>query len=493
MLWAALLLEAPSPIEAGMAPGAGRPAVADPPGRAGGEAAGACAPGAGPAAGAGDPAPPAGAAAGRCAPADLATWALQFTPRVALAEAGRAVLLEAQASARLYGGRRALQQRVNAEASALGVERLGWAPTGLAAIAFARCGVADGLARPLHELLDALPLEALSAVGAQRATLSQLGCRTLGQVRALPRGGLGRRFERGLLAALDRAYGLAPEAHAWHVAPPSFSARLELPQRVEHAPVLLHAARRLLLAMCGWLAARQAGVASFTLRWRHDAMRPRGAGEGGELTVATAEPTRSVEHLARLLAEHLARATLAAPAGEIELVAGEVRPLAPSSASLLPGARPGDEPLVLVLERIAARLGPGRVLRPLPLADHRPEWTVRWQPAPRPLPLPAGAAAAFAADGLPQPAFLLAEPLRLATRGPQPLYQGVLRLLAGPHRVEGGWWHRTPGPGGATAMHHVCRDYWVAESEHAGVLWVFQARLADGDDGTAWFLHGCFA
>ncbi|MFZ2989937.1 MAG: DNA polymerase Y family protein, partial [Ideonella sp.] len=35
------------------------------------------------------------------------------------------------------------------------------------------------------------------------------------------------------------------------------------------------------------------------------------------------------------------------------------------------------------------------------------------------------------------------------------------------------------------------RDYWVAYSERAGVLWIFQTRLAD--EQTAWFLHGSFA
>ena len=31
----------------------------------------------------------------------------------------------------------------------------------------------------------------------------------------------------------------------------------------------------------------------------------------------------------------------------------------------------------------------------------------------------------------------------------------------------------------------------VALSEHAGVLWIYQERLAN--DETAWYLHGCFA
>jgi protein ImuB len=138
-----------------------------------------------------------------------------------------------------------------------------------------------------------------------------------------------------------------------------------------------------------------------------------------------------------------------------------------------------------VLERIAARLGPERVLRPVVLEDHRVEWMTHWQPAPEPRPRRLNRAV-----DIPQPTFLLPEPLRLATRGDRPLYQGVLQLLAGPHRVEGGWWDRTV-EGGTAKTRNVARDYWVALSEHAGVLWVFQTRLAN--DETAWFLHGSFA
>jgi protein ImuB len=61
-------------------------------------------------------------------------------------------------------------------------------------------------------------------------------------------------------------------------------------------------------------------------------------------------------------------------------------------------------------------------------------------------------------------------------------------LLAGPHRVEGGWWHRDAAD---AATHHIERDYWVALSPHAGVLWIYQQRLAG--DAVAWYLHGVFA
>ena len=413
----------------------------------------------------------------------IAAWSLQFSPRVAIAD--EAVLMEVEASVRLFGGKRRLRDRVLQEAKELGVAQLAWAPTSLAALACGRAGFENGLRRPLPELLDGLPLDTLSAARPHLTTLAQLGCRTLGDLRRLPRGGIGRRFDHALLTALDRAHALVPEVHDWITLPDGFRSRLELMSRVEDAPALLFGARRLLLQLCGWLAARHAGITAFTLRWAHDAMRPREVGEGGALVIRTAQPTRDVEHLCRLLAEHLAKTRLEAAVGDLELLADEVQPLDEKSGSLLPDVVNQAESLNLVLERLAARLGPGRVLRPVVTEDHRPEWMQRWQPAPQPLPKKRARSST-----LPQPAFLLPEPLRLAVRDHKPMYQGVLQLLTGPHRVEGGWWHRA-GEGEAQHTLNVQRDYWVAFSEHAGVLWIYQERLAD--DQAAWYLQGTFS
>ncbi|CDN86395.1 MULTISPECIES: Y-family DNA polymerase [Hydrogenophaga] len=420
--------------------------------------------------------------------AALGTWALQFTPRVASVEG--AVLMELEASLRLFGGRPALRERVREAAMAeFGIHRIGWAPTGLAALAFARAGV-DGAETPLSPALDRLPLDTLGAVAPHRGTLARLGCRTLGDVRRLPRGGLGRRFDAALLEALDQAHGQRPEPQRWLAPPETFLARLELMSRVEDAPALMHGAHRLLLRLCGWLAARHRGVTAFALRWAHDAMRSRAAGEGGELVLRTRTPTRRIEHLARLLAEHLARTELLAPVGDLELEALDTQPLAPPSASLLPDDGTADTALDETLERIAARLGAPRVLRPVPLDDHRLEHMQRWQPVGEPLPRarPAPHPHDHLPDRTPQPSWVLPQPLRLPVRGHRPMYRSVLLLIAGPHRVEGGWWDRaTDG-----AQHrHAQRDYFVALDEQAGVLWVFQERLAD-EDG-AWYLHGVFA
>lgn len=418
----------------------------------------------------------------------LATWCLQFTPRVAVLEPlseSPAVVMELEASVRLFGGKRKLVERIREESADLGVRQLAWAPTSLAAVAVARSGASNGFAKPLEQVLDRLPLEMLTHVSAHRATLARLGCKTLGDVRALPRGGMSRRFGAELLGALDQAYGLLPEAHEWVELADDFHMKLELPSRIEHAPAMLFGARRLLVQMAGWLAARHCGVTAFTLQWCHDAMRSKSAGDGGEMVVRTATPTRDIEHLTRLLVEHLVKVELLAPVGDLELLASEVHSLEDKGLTLFPEPQQAGESLALVLERIAARLGPERVLRPVVTEDHRVEWMCHWQPAPQGRSKKLARAVAIA-----QPTFILPEPLRLATRGDRPMYQGVLLLLAGPHRVEGGWWDRVVVDGQGETR-NVARDYWVALSEHAGVLWVFQTRLAN--DEAAWFLHGSFA
>lgn len=417
--------------------------------------------------------------------ASLGIWALQFTPRVALLEG--VVVAEVSGSARLFGDIQQLHALVESGAVELGAQ-LAWAPTALAALALVRhatpSGVADGFVKPLPQVLDPLPMDVITAVGAQHATLARIGCRTLGDVRQLPRGGLSRRFDKTLLAAMDEAYGLRPGVYTWITLPESFEARQELMARVETAPALLFGARRLLVQMAGWLSARRLGATAFTLRWCHDVMRAKDAGTGGELTVRTAQPTQNVEHFSRLLAEHLAKVQLLAPAGDISILATEVAPFVEESRSLIPETLRKGGDTDLALERVQARLGNACVRRPVLSADHRLEWMQSWEhDLGKRKPT-------SSSHTLPLPTWVLDEPLRLTERDNRPYYQGPLQFLLGPDRVEGGWWHRSGEDGDGKPL-NVQRDYWLAMSPHAGVLWVFQQRLAR--DQTAWFLHGHFA
>lgn len=459
----------------------------------------------------------------------LAWWALQWTPRVCLLD--EAVLMEVQMSERLFGGRRVLLQRLRAQAGAAGAAALAAAPTALAALALLRqlgaaadpapaanpgekagtkpganpAAVAPGAVssgsvpqtgvllpatgcgtRRLAATLDALPLGHLSAARPHADTLHQLGCRTLGAVRALPRDGLARRFGAELLRALDHAYGQQPESHRWISLPERFEQRLECPSAIEHAQALVFGAQRLLTSLNAWLQARQSGVLVLTLHWEHDRLR-RSELRGGQVPLRTAQPTRDMAHLTRLLAEHLARVTLAAPVQALRLVADEVAPLPSASLSLLPAAHQAGqtgEGWGQLLERLSARLGPQQVLHGRLCADHRPEAMAHWAPATQGKPAPTASPAPVLPPSLAlQPPWLLREPLRLAVVREQPVYHGPLRLLAGPHRIETGWWvdERSDAP-------LAQRDYHVALSPLAGLVWIFLLR----GPHPAWFLHGIY-
>lgn len=110
-------------------------------------------------------------------------------------------------------------------------------------------------------------------------------------------------------------------------------------------------------------------------------------------------------------------------------------------------------------------------------------------------PLAAGGAGAAPQDGAAgRPAaasLLLSQAAELAVKNQKPLYQGPVLLLSGPHRLECGWWHRVPGEDGTVQAQTAIRDYWVALSPTAGVLWLYQTRLRA--DSSGWWLQGVFA
>lgn len=438
---------------------------------------------------------------------DLLRWrwrALQFTPRVA--QVDEALVLEVSAVLRLWGGPERLLRRFFR--SKVPQVLIPWAQgaTYLIAIALCRLSMRERPAPACapQNVPHGLPLSTLSAALPHLDTLARVGCRTWGELRALPRGGVARRFGAPLLAALDTAYGERPESLDWLTLPEVFDLKVELPALAENAAELLWTAQRLLGVLREWLQARQRGVLAIELEWTHDLRRLDGQPlpPTGQLVVRTGQPVQGIAHLKRLLAEHLARAVLAAPVNHLRLRTLDTAPWGGLPTSLLPEDQIKGERLHELVERLGARLGPHNVGVPQPLADHRPEHMQRWRPAQGNLPKPSSAQGNLPKPantnelpgGLPSdalyPTWLLPEPLRLAVRQHVPQHGGPLRRLTRLYRVEAGWWE-----GGGPAL----RDYFIAHSEHFGLLWIYRERpasLAEGLDGQGefhWYLQGLYA
>ena len=405
--------------------------------------------------------------------ADIATLVRAFTPDVSLAPSG-AVLAEVERSARLFGGLpRLLAKLVNAVRAAGYHVDVTLAPTPTAALLLARAGSAQAVAAgDLAAALAPLPLAALALDAEMHATLQAAGIATFGELLALPRAGLARRFGAPIVATLDRALGRTPDPRAPYRPPPRFSRQLALPAPADGVEALGFAVHRLVDDLARWLLVRGLGVLRLSLALVHERYaRERGLAPT-RVTFALAAPSREPAHLAALLRERLARIALPAPVESIVLASDETAPLAARNLGLLPGddaTRPG----VPLLERLRARLGDDAVGTLVASDDHRPER------AGRETSLATMHRGGTTATGrAPRPAWLLDEPRALRTA----LEAKPWVLRDGPERIESGWWD-----GGDCR-----RDYFVAENPAGEIVWIYRDHRYGTDDG-AWFLHGVFA
>jgi protein ImuB len=432
--------------------------------------------------------------------ASLAHWALQFTPRVCCMppshdptlppQAMAHVLMDVSGCLRLWGGLAALRERLRQ--SDVGLQSQAWGLT--APVAQARLWLGDEALAPA--LIDELPLTSLLAARTHLNTLHQIGCSTWGQLAALPRGGITRRFGVDLLRSLDQAYGRQPSQLHWLAPAEVFSIRNELHAQVEQADGLLAVAGYQLQMLQAWLRSRHLGALSLQFVWLLDIRRH--APPQGELVLNTAQPTQDIAHLQRLLAEQLARIELPAPAHTLSLHCLRAEPLNQSSLHLLPEDQRPGQPLHQFIERVASKLGASSVQRPITRPDHRPEAAQAWVDA-----LQAGAAeqrpskeALLPHQNL-RPTWLLKQPLPLLVRQERPYYQGPLTLMHGPERIEASVLadvqvqtqvlaHTEP----SARLGAMARDYFVAWSAHAGLLWIYRERA---QQEAGWFLHGLFA
>src|SRR5436309_10439982 len=141
--------------------------------------------------------------------ANLAGWATQFTPMVAI-EGRDGVLLEVSASLKLFGGIAQLSAKVRKGAHELGYHSaIGVAPTALGAWLLARASAQKPGVRSCVELaalpsrLADLSLALFDWPPETQALLAELGIRTVADCLALPRDGLTRRLGHDVVSALD--------------------------------------------------------------------------------------------------------------------------------------------------------------------------------------------------------------------------------------------------------------------------------------------------
>jgi protein ImuB len=416
----------------------------------------------------------------------LAAVAYRYSSEVSLLP--HAIVLEVSRSMALFGPWPRLEAMLRADLAALGFRhRITAASTPHAAHVLA--GVNDGQVvltpATLRRALQCVPIGKSRLPAMAADALPGMGIRTLGQLLALPRDGLRRRFGTELLDVLDRLTGDLPSGLDSYRPPDVFDLRIELMHEVENITSLVFPLRRMTGDLAAYLAGRDGGVQRFTLRLEHR------NGRNTDVPVGLLTPEREPGMLFELARGRLDQVQLPEPVLAMRLVARELPPFVPAGRDLFDDSPANALPLDQLRERLRARLGDRAVHQLDSTTDPRPERA-------QSITCGSNCGSGFSRDafepgfGIRDSGFAKAKASRLKPLlqgiGPRPtwlldrpipLRGATPRILAGPERLETGWWD-----GG-----EVCRDYYVVETSLGQYAWAF---CAPGEqDG--WMLQGWFA
>ncbi len=412
----------------------------------------------------------------------LAAWCLRYAPLVA-ADPPEGVLIDITGSAHLSGGEAALLRDLQGRLERAGfTARTAVADTPGAAHALARYGAAPVVvAGPGDARLGDLPVAALRLEAETVDALHRLGLERIGQVAALPRAPLARRFAV-VMQRLDQALGRVSEPIVPLVPPSVISSRLGFVE-----PLLTAEAFGVVIAqLAGTICAKLVKAAMGARRL--DLLFERVDGSVAAARVGTARPCRDAAHLGRLLGERLETVDPGLGVEAMRLVVSLAERMEGEQGALeAEEARPDIAPLV---DRLANRLGPRRVYRVAPVESDVPERSVRRIPAMAP------ATGKSWPEAWPRPARVFVpqriEALALLPDQPPAAFtwrrrRFRVRRADGPERVHGEWW-RGPAEMAAT------RDYWRVEDGEGRQFWLY--RSGDGEDRAtgdlSWFLQGVF-
>ncbi|HWH17675.1 MAG TPA: DUF6504 family protein [Allosphingosinicella sp.] len=413
--------------------------------------------------------------------------ARSWTPRAAIADAS-GLWLDISGCAHLFGGERAMAEKILSFCARLGfTARLAIVDTVGAAHALARYGSSSLSLCPPGEQSKAiapLPLAALRIDEKVESAARRLGIETIGQLAAMPRAPIERRFGKTLLKRLDQALGRAAEPIRPIIPEEAPCASLNFLEPIATAEAIEQVISDLLLKLIRLLNLKGLGARSLELHC------DRVDGKTQSFTIGTATANSERDYLLRLFRLKVDQIEPGFGIERMRLVARSCEPLHPRQ--LVSAFGPDEEApnLVRVVDCLANRLGQERVFRLSRVESDVPERSVERRGPMAPLhDWPAE---------WPRPVHLLPTPERvekvMAELPDQPprrfQWRGRMhrvRKADGPERIHGEWWKRA-------AEAEALRDYFRVEDEAGERFWIF--RRGDGTDprtgDLSWYVHGVF-
>lgn len=437
----------------------------------------------------------------------LAGWAMRYSPFAAI-DGTDGLFLDIAGCDHLFGGEARLITDCRARLAKAGfTTQAGLAPTPGAARALASFSARTEIVHTagLCERLDALPVEALRLDEDRLVLLTRLGLKRIGDLRAIPRPVLERRFRsreaaRSVLLRLDQMMGDIREPLV-PLAPPS-ACREYLPcaEPAIHTEAVTAALSTLLGRLKIRLDRQGKGARHFRLTAFHT------DGTSSDVSIRLSQPGSDSGRIARLFGPKLDTIDCGFGIDGFLLAADGLEPVRAEQA-VLAGAddrfsgETAEAPEVFaniiapMIDTLANRLGGSGIYQLAAVERHVPERADRrvaagtkslwqqWKTAQPALPR--------------RPQWLFDYPLPIEVLAGVPdgpprqfVWRRVKRIIvraSSPERIAPEWWLSQNG--------ELCeRDYYVVEDEEGRQYWLYRQGHYGGTGEAAprWYLHGLF-
>lgn len=437
--------------------------------------------------------------------ARLAKAMMRYSPTVAI-DGADGLFLDVDGCSHLFGGEAALIADGLARLKTAGfTARASLAPTPGAARAFASFSSKPEIVQEadLRVRIDALPIAALRLDEDRLVLLTRLGLKRVGDLRAMPRPVLERRFRsreaaHSVLLRLDQMTGDIREPIVPIAPPEPCREYLPCPEPAIHTDAIAAALGLLLARLQQRLEREGKGARHFRL----SAFNTDGG--SSEISVRLSRPSRDIGRISRLFTPKLDGIDCGFGIDAFLLAAAGVETIAPGQVSLVEDGdqqNAADDPagfadvIAPLIDTLGNRLGPAAVYQLAPVESHIPEQADRrtipgntlgwagWQAAKITLPK--------------RPHRLFDRPQAVEVMAGLPdgppkhfTWRRVKRVVvraSGPERIGPEWWL----PGADKALE---RDYYVVEDAEGRQYWLYRHGLYSETNETVpiWYLHGLF-
>ncbi len=421
----------------------------------------------------------------------LADLCLRYTPRVAL-DPPDGLILDITGCAHLFGGEGAsagdLAARLGRFGAMVSHAAAATPDASRARARFPHPAVADEA-----EVIRHLPVVALRLGEERTGALLRAGLKTIGDLTRRPMAGIAARFGADAVGALNRLIGTEDTPLRYHHAPPAISIGRRFADPIAHVEYALNVLAELMAAAAEQLEAQGHGGRCF------EALFFRSDNHSRRLRVETGLATRDPQVVMRLFRERIGALDDPLDPGFgydfVRLGVPLTEPLATVQLKL-EGGSVAEAEVVALVDRLATRLGQGRLCRFAPGDSHIPERAQVMLPVAG-LFEPGGWLLPEAGEPPLRPLQMFDPPMLIEViaempDGPPRRFRWRRTLhdvtrYEGPERIASEWWRHRDG-GGLT------RDYYRVEDGGGRRFWIFRRGLyGDEEASPGWYLHGLFA